>query len=93
MPIKKAAMKALRQAKKRTLRNAKVKEGIEYLRRSVRKELESSNVKDAQETAKALVKKIDKAVQNNVLKKNTASRLKSRLAKKINAAVAADKKK
>lgn len=93
MPIKKAAMKALRQAKKRTLRNAKVKEGIAFLRRSVRKALESNSVKDAQETAKALVKKIDKAVQNNVLKKNTAARLKSRLAKKINAAMAAAKKK
>ncbi|HTM68744.1 MAG TPA: 30S ribosomal protein S20 [Candidatus Binatia bacterium] len=92
MPIKKAAMKALRQAKKRTLRNAKVREGIAFLRRSVRKALESSNVKDAQETARALVKKIDKAVQNKVLKRNTASRLKSRLAKKINAVVKAAKK-
>ena len=93
MPIRKAAEKALRQAKKRTLRNAKVKEGIEYLRRTVRKALESSDVKDAQETGKALVKKIDKAVQNKVMKRNTASRMKSRLMKKINAAVSAAKKK
>ncbi len=93
MPIKKAAMKALRQAKKRTLRNAKVKEGIAFLRRSVRKALETSDAKSAQELAKSLIKSIDKAVQNKVLKKNTGSRLKSRLAKKINAVIAAGKKK
>lgn len=91
MPIKKAAMKALRQAKKRTLRNAKVKEGIEYLRRTVRKALETKDAKTAQETAKALIKSIDKAVQKKVLKMNTGSRLKSRLVKKINALTAKKK--
>ena len=88
MPIKKAAMKALRQAKKRTLRNAKVKEGIAFLRRTVRKALDAKDAKNAQETAKALIKSIDKAVQNKVMKMNTGSRLKSRLAKKINALTA-----
>jgi small subunit ribosomal protein S20 len=92
MPIKPAAMKALRQAKKRTLRNRKVKEGIEFLRRSVRKALESKDVKNAQALAKSTIKAIDKAVQNNVLKKNTAARIKSRLAKKLNQAAAALKK-
>lgn len=91
MPIKKNAMKALRQAKKRTLRNAKVKDGIAFLRRSVRKALEAKEVKTAEDLAKSLVKSLDKAVQNNVLKKNTGSRLKSRLAKKINALKAAAK--
>lgn len=84
-------MKALRQAKKRTLRNAKVKDGIAFLRRSVRKALEAKEVKTAEDLAKSLVKSLDKAVQNNVLKKNTGSRLKSRLAKKINALKAAAK--
>lgn len=85
MPIKKAAEKALRQAKKRTLRNQKVKDGIQFLRRSVRKALDAKETKNAEELAKALVKSLDKAVQNNVLKKNTVARLKSRLAKKVNA--------
>ncbi len=85
MPIKKAAMKALRQTKKRTLRNQKVKDGIQFLRRSVRKALDAKETKNAEELAKALIKSLDKAVQNNVLKKNTVARLKSRLAKKVNA--------
>jgi small subunit ribosomal protein S20 len=87
MPIKKAAMKALRQAKKRTLRNTKAKEGIAYLRRSVRKALESKDAKASKELAKSLIKALDKAVQNKVLKMNTSSRLKSRLAKKVNAII------
>lgn len=92
MPIKKSAEKALRQTKKRTLRNAKVKEGVQYLRRMVRKALAAKDVKQAQETAKAAIKAIDKAMQNKVLKKNTGSRLKSRMVKAINAATKVDKK-
>ena len=78
-------MKALRQAKKRTLRNQKVKEGISFLRRSVRKAMESKDVKKAQELVKSTIKAVDKAVQNKVLKRNTGGRIKSRLMKKLNA--------
>jgi small subunit ribosomal protein S20 len=85
MPIKQAAMKALRQAKKRTARNLKVKEGISFLRRSVRKALDAKDLKKVQELVKATIKSLDKAVQNKVLKKNTASRIKSRLMRKLNA--------
>jgi small subunit ribosomal protein S20 len=85
MPIKQAAMKALRQAKKRTARNLKVKEGINFLRRSVRKALDAKDLKKVQELVKATIKSLDKAVQNKVLKKNTASRIKSRLMRKLNA--------
>ena len=79
-------MKALRQAKKRTARNTIVKDNIAFLRRSVRKALESKEVKNAVDIARKTVKALDKAVQNKVMKQNTVSRLKSRLAKKINAA-------
>jgi small subunit ribosomal protein S20 len=86
MPIKKAAMKALRQAKKRTERNKKVKESIAYLRRSVRLSLEDKKVKDAGQKVQATIKAIDKAIQNKVMKKNTGARIKSRLMKKLNSA-------
>jgi small subunit ribosomal protein S20 len=85
MPIMKSAMKALRQTKKRTERNAKVKEGIAYVRRMLRKAMEAGDAKKAQQLAKDAIKAIDKAVQNKVLKKNTGSRLKSRITKKVNA--------
>lgn len=84
MPIKKSAMKALRQSKKRTERNKKVKETVTYLRRTVRKDIEAGT-KGVEKSAKDAIKAIDKAVQNKVMKKNTAARIKSRMMKKVNA--------
>jgi small subunit ribosomal protein S20 len=85
MPIKKSAMKAMRQAKKRTERNMKVKESIAYLRRGARKAIEASDVKKAADVAKEVIKAVDKAAQKKVIKKNKAARIKSRLMKKVNA--------
>ena len=84
MPIKKSAMKALRQSEKRGKRNKDVKDSIAYLRRMSRKALDAKDAKKAVKLAKDTVKAVDKAVQNKVLKKNTASRIKSRLVKKVN---------
>ncbi|MFC1638688.1 30S ribosomal protein S20 [Patescibacteria group bacterium] len=86
MPIKKSAMKALRQSDKRAKRNTDVKETIAYKRRMTRKAIEAGELKKAQELAAQVVKAVDKAVQNGVLKKNTASRIKSRLAARLKAA-------
>jgi small subunit ribosomal protein S20 len=83
MPIKQAAIKALRQSKVRAERNAQVKDGIEYLRKMVRKSLEAKEVKKAEEFVKKSIQAIDKAVQKAVLKQNTASRIKSRLSKMV----------
>jgi small subunit ribosomal protein S20 len=84
MPIKKSAMKALRQTKKRTAQNLRVKENIAYLRKMVRLASESKDVKAASGHVLNTVKAIDKAIQNKVLKANTGSRLKSRLMKGLN---------
>jgi len=92
MPIKKAAMKALRQSRRRTERNILVKDSIEYLRRMVRKAIDAGDLKKAEAVAKDVIRSVDKAVQNKVMKKNTASRIKSRLAAKLNK-LAVDKKK
>jgi len=86
MPIKKAAMKALRQTQKRTARNKAVKETVEYLKRSLRKALAAKDIKKAGELVAQVIKAADKAVQNNVLKKNTGSRIKSRAMRALNAA-------
>ncbi|MFH1046954.1 MAG: 30S ribosomal protein S20 [Patescibacteria group bacterium] len=83
MPIKKSAIKALRQSNTKGGRNSLVKDNITYLRRMARKALDSGNVKEAEKLAKDVFKAVDKAVQNGVLKKNTVSRIKSRLAAKL----------
>ncbi len=85
MPIKKAAFKALKQTKKRTAFNNKIKANIDYLKRKLRKALEGKNKQTAQELFAKISKALDKASQKNIIKKNTASRTKSRLAKKVNA--------
>ena len=84
MPVKKAAFKALRQAKKRTIQNNRIKSSIAYLKRKLGKALEGKDKKIAQELYAKLNKTLDKAVQKNITKKNTANRAKSRLAKKVN---------
>lgn len=83
MPNKPAAMKALRQTKKRTIVNNAVKD---ELKRTLKKARRMSDVKSAE--AQALLKKtvqmVDKAVRKKVLKKNSAARIKSRLMKSWN---------
>lgn len=84
MPIKKSAAKALRQSKKRAQRNQLIKNELDFLSRKLTKALTDNKLTDAQDWAKKLAKKIDKAVQKNILEKNTAARKKSRLMKRIN---------
>ncbi|OGY43300.1 MAG: 30S ribosomal protein S20 [Candidatus Buchananbacteria bacterium RIFCSPHIGHO2_02_FULL_38_8] len=87
MPVKKAAFKALRQSKVRAQKNKKVKSDVVALVRKVRKSVVAKDLSKAQNWLKQVVKKIDKAVQNGVIKKNTAARQKSRLTKAVNALV------
>ncbi len=80
-----AAMKALRQTKKRTVRNAAVKKTVSYLRKAALKAVKAKDLVKAQELSAKLVKAVDKAAQRNIIPKNAAARKKSRLALKINA--------
>lgn len=75
MPIIKSAKKALRQSKKRHLRNIKRKEAIKNIVKKVRKD--PSLLSQA-------YKAIDKAAKAGPIKKRAASRKKSRLTKLIN---------
>ncbi len=83
MPNKPAATKALRQSKRRAIVNAAVKD---ELKRTLKKARRMTDVKGAE--AEALLRKtvqmVDKAVRKKVLKKNAASRVKSRLMKSWN---------
>jgi small subunit ribosomal protein S20 len=90
MPIKQAAMKALRQAQTRTKRNDSVRENLAYMQRMLRKAIEANNPKEAEKLLKETVRSIDKAMQKKVIKKNTGARMKSRLT--IRSRKAAEKK-
>jgi small subunit ribosomal protein S20 len=85
MPNLKNAKKALRQSIKHAKRNKTIQAEIHSLRIKLRKSLEAKKSDEAIEIVKLVGKKIDKAVNKKILKKNTAARYKSRAQKKVNA--------
>ena len=83
MPQTKQAKKALRKDIKRTHHNKIVKNTIRTLVKKTRKAIDAKSA-DAQKLIKKTTKALDKAVQKGQLKKNTASRTKSRLMRSFN---------
>lgn len=83
MPITKSAEKALKQNKKRKIRNLGYKRKIKYLEKNIQKQLKEKNKDELKGTLNEYYKTVDKAVKIGLLKKNTASRKKSKLAKMI----------
>lgn len=78
----KSALKELRKAKKRAQQNKKIKANLGYLERKFLKTL-AKDKNEARNIFIKLQKALDKAAKNLIIKKNTASRKKSRLAKKF----------
>lgn len=90
MPNKKAAIKHLRQTKKRTLANSLVKRQIKELVKKGQKAIDDGTIKDKQATlSHDLQKIVDKAVKRGILKPNAGNRRKSRFMKRIKSAVSA----
>jgi small subunit ribosomal protein S20 len=83
MPITKSAKKALRQSQKRKKQNLVWKTKIKKLEKEIKKLTEEKKIKEVKKILPQFYKTVDKAVKNNVLKKNTASRKKSKMAKVI----------
>jgi small subunit ribosomal protein S20 len=78
-----SAKKRVRQERKRTLQNNRVKSQVRY---SVKKFLEAINTADSdniQASFKEAIKIIDKAVSKGVIHKNAAARKKSSLYKSL----------
>jgi len=87
MPIKKAAKKYIRVSRRKTIINNQIK-GI--FRSAIKKTLAAISKDDLKEAKEWLGKSmtaLDKAVQKNVLHKNTAARQKSRLNAKVKALI------
>ena len=84
MPITSSAKKALRQSQKRHARNLKQKNALKALVKSYRKAIIAGKKEEAKKLLPSVYGALDKAAKRGkVLKKNTASRLKSRLAKAL----------
>jgi len=84
MPITKSAKKALRQSIKRRIRNLNYKKKIKNLIKRARILVSEQKIEEAKKIVPQVYKTLDKVAKIGVIKKNTASRKKSRIVKLIN---------
>jgi small subunit ribosomal protein S20 len=76
----KSTIKRIKQDKKKHLRNIGIKSSVKTVVKKYQGTLEESDKKAVKEGLKEVYAALDKAVSKGVMKKNTASRKKSRLA-------------
>ena len=86
MPNKQNAKKALRRAEKRSVRNLVVKNAYKNAVKTVKKAVVAGQA-ELKEELRLAQKSLDKAAKRGVIKKNTAARKLSRLAKAVKSAV------
>ena len=88
MPNIKSAKKRVGIIEKKTLRNNMIKSGYKSAVKKFESAVEAGNLEEAKTLFVEATKKIDQACSKGVIVKNTASRKKSSLSKKLNAAMA-----
>ena len=86
MPITKAAKKSLRKSLKRRIRNIQKKRKIKSLLKEVRNLISQKKTNEVKKLLPQVYKLLDKAGKTGLIKKNTASRTKSRITRTINRA-------
>ena len=84
MPITKSAKKSLRQNVKRRARNIRKKRKIKDLVKEVKNLVSQNKTEEAKKLIPKIYKALDKAAKTGLIKKNTASRKKSRITILIN---------
>ena len=88
MPNIKSAIKRVKVIDKKTTRNSIIKSGYKSAVKKFEQAVEAGNVDEAKTLFSEATKKIDQACTKGVIVKNTASRKKSSLSKKLNAIIA-----
>lgn len=84
MPVKKAAKKDLRKNRKRRLKNLRIKKDLKEKIKKIRSLVDGQKIEEAKKALMTVYQALDKAVKKKVIKKNTASRKKSRLTLLVN---------
>lgn len=87
MPILKSAKKALRQNKRRKTLNLQYKKKMKEPIKEFKKLLAEKKVDEAKKLLPQIYKALDKSAKHGTIKKNTASRRKSRLTVMVNKAI------
>ncbi len=85
-----SAIKCIRQIATRSENNRRNRSRMRTEVKKLHKALESKDGKAARELLAPTVSALDKSVQKGILKKNTASRIKSRLTVRVNALATAE---
>ncbi len=83
MAITTSAKKAIRQSERKRVMNLRRQKVMKDSVKAVRSSVSAANKTEAEAKLKDAFKALDKAAKRGVIKKNTASRKKSRLAKAI----------
>ena len=83
MPITQSAKKALRQNIRRRKKNIERKIALKAVIKQYKKLIAEGKKEEAAKQLSQVYKKLDKAAKVNLIKKNKAARLKSRLSKLI----------
>jgi len=84
MAITKSARKALRQNTRHKAKNLVYKQNIKSLIKKVRTLVGQKKTEEAKKLMPQIYKALDKAAKEGIIKKNNASRRKSRIAKLTN---------
>lgn len=79
MPITASAKKALRQSKRKRVANVRSLDKMRVVTKEIRSLAQKKKLDEAKKLIPRLYQAIDKAVKNNVIKKNAGARKKSRI--------------
>lgn len=88
MANRRSSIKKIRVDKRRHIHNVNVKSELKSVARKVRELVTAKKRTEAEVAVRTLFSKLDKAVKKNILHRNRASRLKSRIHSKIRALAA-----
>lgn len=83
MAITKSAKKAIRQNKRRKVQNLIYKNKIKILSKEIKSLVSAKKINEAKALLPKLYQALDKAAKVGVIKKNNASRKKSRITKSV----------
>ena len=84
MPITKSAKKALRQNEKRRVHNLSYKTQLKDLIKEIELLISEKKTEEAKQLLPKVYKIIDKSAKVGIIKKNTAARKKSKIARELN---------
>ena len=82
----KSAIKRLRSAERRRLRNRVYRGGARTAVKKARQLIEEGRLEEAREAVRAAASALDKAAEKGIIHKNNAARRKSRLMRQLNQA-------